>query len=122
MADSNIKVKITAGGMQQQLAIGEAPDAKIPLAVRFEHFHETNPHVYQELVMLARRAKRTGASKIGIGQLFEILRWRHMLSTHGDLYLLNNNYRAFYSRLIMDHEPDLTGFFDIRASVADLVE
>lgn len=104
-----------------QLRISSPPDERVPLQVKFEAFHYANPHVYTELVMLARRAKRTGASKVGIGQLFEVLRWRHMLSTQGDEFLLNNSYRAFYSRMIMDREPDLGGFFETRRSIADEV-
>lgn len=106
--------------MDTQLTISEAPDAKIPLAVRFAEFHAKNPHVYAELAMLARRAKRTGAAKIGIGQLYEVLRWRHMLATRGDEYLLNNDWRAGYARLLMQ-EPDLAGMFETRRSIMDEV-
>ncbi len=97
------------------------PEPRLPLAVRFELFHLANPRVYYELVMLARRAKRTGAARVGIGQLFEVLRWRHMLRTQGDEFKLNNSFRAFYARMIMANEPDLDGFFETRRSIADEV-
>lgn len=109
MTDENTQLTLTDTG------------SKIPLQVRFELFDATNPHVYRELAMLARRAKRTGASKIGIAQLWEVLRWRHMLSIAGDEYLLNNSFRAFYSRALMDREADLDGFFETRRSIADEV-
>jgi hypothetical protein len=37
---------------------------------KFEKFHETNPHVYELLVQLAREyIRRTGQRKLGIGML-----------------------------------------------------
>ncbi|MCT6980978.1 hypothetical protein M1697_23140, partial [Salmonella enterica subsp. enterica serovar Oranienburg] len=53
--------------------IGPSPEDTIREA--FVRFHSQNPHVYDELVLLARRAMRSGASKIGIKMLFEVLRW-----------------------------------------------
>jgi hypothetical protein len=46
--------------------------------------------------------------------LFEVLRWRHTLRTGGDEFKLNNNYRSYYSRLIMLTEADLTDVFETR--------
>jgi hypothetical protein len=80
----------------------------------FAEFHAANPHVYDELVMLARRARRAGTTRLGIGMLFEVLRWRHALRTRGDDFKLNNNYRSRYARMLMDREPDLNGVFEIR--------
>ena len=80
----------------------------------FWRFHEANPHVYDELVMLVRRAQRRGVRKLGIGMLFEVLRWRHALRTGGDEFKLNNNYRSYYSRLMMIREPGLEGIFETR--------
>ena len=34
-------------------------------------------------------------------------------------YKINNNFTAFYARLIMAQEPDLAGIFDLRTSEAD---
>lgn len=101
--------------------MSEQTDTRLPLGVRFYIFHAENPHVYDEIVLLARRAKRTGASKIGMKQLFEVLRWRRMLATKGDEFKLNNDYTACYARLIMDREADLAGMFETRRSVMDEV-
>jgi hypothetical protein len=92
--------------------VGPAPEKTIREA--FLRFHHDNPHVYRELVTLARRARRAGADRIGIGMLFEVLRWRHTLRTGGDDFKLNNNYRSYYARLIMAHEADLEGVFELR--------
>lgn len=93
-----------------------------PLNVRFATFHADNPHVYEQLVQLARRATGRGARRIGMKQLFEVLRWRAMLATSDpDGFKLNNDYTAPYARLIMETEKDLAGIFETRRSVADEV-
>lgn len=103
-----------------QLAFGD--DDQPPAVAAFRQFHRDNPHVYIQLVRLARRGRRSGATKLGIGQLFEVLRWRTMLATTDPDFKLNNNYRAHYARLIMEQEPDLAGAFDLRRSYADEVQ
>lgn len=80
----------------------------------FDKFHADNPHVYQELVKLARRMKGAGRAKYGINSLSEVLRWHTNLETQGDEFKFNNNLRPFYARLIMEKEADLRGFFEIR--------
>jgi len=90
------------------------PPAGLTIEEAFRTFHAANPHVYQELVKLARRARRRGVARIGIGMLFEVLRWNVALRTGGDEFKLNNNYRSYYARLIMLTEPDLVGVFETR--------
>lgn len=90
------------------------PPEGVSIEEAFLRFHGENPQVYRELVMLARRATRAGATHLGIGMLFEVLRWRHTLRTGGDEFKLNNNYRSYYARLIMLREPDLDGVFETR--------
>lgn len=82
----------------------------------FIAFHRANPHVYDELVRLARDLKDRGHTKIGIGMLFEVLRWQRMMHTSDphSSFKLNNNYRSRYARRIMRREEDLAGFFEIR--------
>jgi hypothetical protein len=92
--------------------VGPSPEDTIREA--FLRFHAENPHVYMELVKLTHRAKHAGASKIGIGMLFEVLRWRHTMRTGGDDFKLNNNYRSYYARLIMAREPGLGDIFELR--------
>lgn len=101
--------------------MGAAVTAQLTLAVdrkrtideAFAVFHAENPQVYAELRMLALRARRRGATRIGIGMLFEVLRWRQTLRTDGDAYKLNNNYRSRYARMLM-REPELAGCFETR--------
>jgi len=89
-----------------------APDAT--LAEQFAAFHAQNAHVYRALVRMARDLHRKGVQRWGIANLVEKLRFDYAVMTDGDEFRLNNNYRAFYARLIMDQEPDLAGFFEVR--------
>ena len=81
---------------------------------KFEHFHQINPWVYDELVKLCVRAKSKGYKRLGIGSLFEILRWERYKPTKGDDWKLNNNFRSRYARMIMENYAELEGFFEIR--------
>ena len=90
------------------------------IAQRFAKFHQDNPHVYSMLVSLARGLQARRPRKLGIGMLFEVLRWQYYVQTDTDEeYKLNNNYRAQYARLIMEQEPDLHEAFNTRPSQAD---
>ncbi len=86
----------------------------VPLERAFWVFHRANPEVYARLVALARqwRAQHPG-KKVGIGMLFEVLRWEAALETTGR-FKLNNSTRSFYARLIMTEERDLRGVFVTR--------
>lgn len=85
----------------------------------FWAFHAANPQVYARLRALALEARAAGVLTIGIAALFERLRWASQVETAGDPYKLNNNYRAFYARLLMAQEPTLRGLFRCRPSVGD---
>jgi hypothetical protein len=101
--------------MNQQLEIGAHVGPKRTIEADFWEFHHRNPIVYNGLVRLARKwRERRGTEKLGIGMLFEVLRWDLAISTEGDAFKLNNNYRSYYARLIMTREPDLEGVFETR--------
>jgi hypothetical protein len=79
-------------------------------------FHEENPRVYRLFVRLARQWRDVhGDGHLGIKMLFERARWEYLMETHDLLgFKLNNNYTAFYARIIMENEPDLAGVFHLR--------
>lgn len=82
----------------------------------FAEFHAENPHVYDALVALARQAKARGHRALGIGMLWEVLRWNRLFDTRRDAegFKLNNNLRSRYAREIHAREPDLAGIFHLR--------
>ena len=87
--------------------------AKKSLQQSFTEFHESNPDVYRALERLALQMWERGRRRIGIGMLFEVLRWDYYLQTNdpnSDLKL-NNNYRAYYARLLMSNHPEWVGLF-----------
>ena len=83
---------------------------------QFEDFHASNPFVYEALEALAERLVRRGRQKVGIGMLFEVLRWQWAMQTDDPSsdYKLNNNYRSRYARLLMENHPEWVGLFETR--------
>ena len=88
---------------------------------RFMDFHAANPHVYEELLRICRFVRGRGVQRWGIAACFERLRGIGQGETAGDLYRLNNNYRAWYSRRL-NLEPGLEGLFEVRSSGADFLD
>lgn len=104
-------------GAQQQRVLDREEDGapESALQARFEAFHRDNPHVYAKLVQLTREARAVGHQLVGIGMLWEVMRWQLWMQTKsGDGLKLNNNHRSRYARLIMTQEPDLAGVFETR--------
>lgn len=100
-----------------------APAAPVPAveAVKsiddgFRAFHSKHPEVYGELVRLARIAQHAGFCKYSIKTIWEVMRWSFLLRDRDEResFKLNNNYHSRYSRLIMENERELAGFFETR--------
>lgn len=82
---------------------------------QFEQFDRTNPSVYKTLVRLTFQAVDAGRSRLGIGMLWERLRWERFIQRDPEeTYKLNNNYRALYARKLMDDYPEFDGLFETR--------
>ena len=88
----------------------------ITRAEKFEEFHQANPHVYINLEALAEKLIRRGQKHIGIGYLFEILRYETFMRTEDpdSDYKLNNNYRSRYARLLLERRPEWTEIISVR--------
>lgn len=95
---------------------GNVPSNKVE---GFQQFHRDNPHVYTNLVNLTREGIAQGRERIGMKMLFEVLRWNTPLNTSGEDFKLNNNYTAFYARMIEARNPDCRGIFGMRRALAD---
>jgi hypothetical protein len=85
---------------------------------RFVQFHKANPHVYHMLVAKAIALKRRGIDRYGIAAIWEALRYSRAMYSATDDYKLNNNYKAYYARLIMKTVAELEGYFSTRAQSA----
>ena len=77
-------------------------------------FHLNNPRIALELRRLALELYEAGLRKYSIKGLYEVLRYNAAISTTGKKYKLNNDFTPFYARLLMETEPRLKGFFNIR--------
>jgi hypothetical protein len=88
---------------------------KSNLADRFEDFHQANPDFYESLVERTREyLDATGNDKVGIQAVMEQARWDRQMKTKSADFKVNNDFAAFYARLIMLLEADLDGVFQIR--------
>lgn len=81
---------------------------------QFEAFHRANPHVYRRLVDMTRQLLDQGHRRVGIGMLFEVLRWEHMTTTSSTPFKLNNTLRSRYARLLVSEHPEWDGVFETR--------
>lgn len=110
-ADDPVLVPAPAGNGDRAPTIDE----------RFEAFDRANPWVKETLVRMARELVAKGHRRVGIGMLFETLRWSHMRRTSDphSSFRLNNVLRSRYARAIMDAHADLAGVFETRELKAD---
>lgn len=85
-------------------------------AERFTEFHSRNPQVYQALEDMAFQLVKRGRKKIGINMLLEVLRWNYYMKTDdpNSDFKINNNYAPYYSRLLIENNPDWANVFELR--------
>ncbi|KAB1989815.1 hypothetical protein ACWD4F_07550 [Streptomyces aureus] len=86
---------------------------------RFEAFHALNPWVLRSLARMTADCAEKGFGRIGIGMLFELLRYQYGAATRGDVFALNNDYRSRYVRLLLDEHPEWSPLFEVRALRTD---
>ena len=103
-------------GLRMERPKDRRHERNLTIAEQFAAFHRANPWVYEALVKLARDLVGRGRQRVGIGMLFEVLRWHYQRNTADPAadFKLNNNYRSRYARLIMAAEPDLRRAFETR--------
>lgn len=90
------------------------PENQSKIERAFEDFHAKHPEVYLALVDVTRDLKNRGHRRLGIGMVYEVVRWQSMVGHIAGPFKLNNSYRSYYSRRIMEREPDLGGIFNTR--------
>ena len=85
-------------------------------AEKFEEFHRANPHVLTNLEALTDKLIRRGQKHIGIGYLFEILRYESFMRTvdPDSEFKLNNNLRSRYARLLLERHPEWSEVISVR--------
>jgi hypothetical protein len=99
--------------IEQRPRGGRSPET---IRAAFEEFHRSNPRVYELLVKFARQVKAAGHARYSMDAIFHRVRWHVMIETRDSSdFKLNDHYTALFSRLIMEREPDLKDFFEVRA-------
>lgn len=86
---------------------------KLTIAERFAAFHAANPHVFAEMLRLAREKLDAGAKRIGAKGLYEDCRESLRVRKLGE-YRLNNDFTAILSRMLVEAEPRLVGVIEMR--------
>ncbi|MFG3656878.1 hypothetical protein [Streptomyces sp. NPDC047706] len=99
--------------------VRQPDDQPTSIQAQFETFHQLNPWVLRALEALTADYLQRGASRVGIGMLFEVLRWRYVTATEGDEFRLNNNFRSRYVRLLIERHPEWVSAFEVRALRTD---
>ncbi|MEV0259403.1 hypothetical protein AB0H82_34765 [Streptomyces sp. NPDC050732] len=77
---------------------------------QFLAFDAAHPYVYRALEKLTAERFTAGATRIGLKDLFEDLRWRLPQGLLG----LNNNYSALYARKLIADHPEWASIFELR--------
>lgn len=88
----------------------------------FLEFHGKHPVVLARLEQLVYSWLRRGRHKLSIEMLWNVLRWQTRLEglpDEGELFKLNNKYKAYYARLLLARHPEWGDLFELRASQAD---
>lgn len=102
------------------LSVGPYVRPEIPdnatIQQAFEAFHRANPWVYRALEQLTADQVAQGRERVGIGMLFEVVRWHHSRSTTDESsgFRLNNNYRSRYVRMLTAKHPEWHSLFAVR--------
>lgn len=81
---------------------------------KFETYHKENPIVYELFVKFANEAKAAGFKNFSANAIFERIRWYVSVETVGDKFKVNNNYRPYYARKMMENYPEFEGFLNTR--------
>ena len=92
--------------------------AQVPgqsIQAQFEAFHALNPWVLRRFESMTEDCINRGFQRIGIGMLYELLRWQYGAVTRGDEFRLNNNYRSRYVRLLIEEHPSWAALFETRS-------
>lgn len=88
-------------------------DKSLSIEERAKVFHEANPQVLEAMRRIARQRVKNGATRIGVKSLWEELRETLRVQKVGE-YKLNNTFTSIYARMLLDIEPELRTFIELR--------
>lgn len=82
-------------------------DQTASIADRFAQFHADNGWVFEALEALCSDWLTRGHNRVGVKQMFEVIRWQYGRRTSGDQgFRCNNDFTSRYARLLIDRHPE----------------
>ena len=85
---------------------------------KFPKYHSDNPTIYEAFKKITFEAISKGHNRFSAEFVFNVIRWKTKV-TAKDEFKVNNNYKAFYSRMFMNEYPEHKGIFSTRKSKYD---
>lgn len=91
------------------------PDYEPELTIqqRFDIWIEANPWVLSTAERLVDDWLAAGHSRVGIKQVWEVIRWSYGTTT-GDTFKANNDFTSRVARLLLDRHPEWADAIEIR--------
>lgn len=91
------------------------PSKSDTLQARWQQVKQQQPELLDRCYALCKRAQARGFKRWSADAMFHVLRFETGISTDDKTGLkINNDYTAFIARDLMDQNPDLNGFFQLR--------
>lgn len=81
---------------------------------QFRAFDKENPHIWKEFQRYALEAVERGHLRIGSDFICGLIRWESVFEYSNEVYKLNNNFPAYYSRKFLKHYPQHRKLFELR--------
>jgi hypothetical protein len=85
---------------------------------KFPEYHKDNPYIYEAFKKYTFESIERKFKNFSAEFVFNIIRWETAISGN-DTFKMNNNYKAFYSRMFMNEYPEYKGYFRTRKSKYD---
>ncbi len=85
---------------------------------KFPDYHKENPNIYEAFKKYTFKSIDKGLNNYSAEAIFNIIRW-FTKESGNDEFKVNNNYKAFYSRMFMNEFPEYKGYFRTRKSKFD---
>lgn len=104
-------------GQMELFPLIESTGPRGTLQEQFETFHANNPWVLDALEDLTREWLKNGRERLGIGMIWEVIRYQYGRTYTTD-FKANNNHRSRYVRLMIKRHPEWEDVFATRALTA----
>jgi len=87
----------------------------------FINYHKENPEIYEAFKTFSLQAISSGRKYFSAEMVVNRIRWYTQVESKNDVFKINNNYKAFYSRMFEKEFPQHKGFFRKRRALVDAV-